>query len=467
MVITIEMPKLSDTMSEGKILQWHKAEGDKVRAGEVIAEIESDKANMEMEVPDAGYLRKIIVPAGSAAPVGTVIAVMSESLTEDISSSLAKAPAAAKKPAADHGPTPPAQPAPKSATVASPPAAKPAPGKAAAGGSAPPAQPTPAAASSEARQAASSQRSQRGEGRILASPLAFRMASELGLELSAIRGTGPEGRIVKRDIVEAASKPAAPAATTTAAKSAQTAARQSGAPYRPPVLPQLPAQSHDEVQVSSMRRIISTRLVESKAAAPHFYLTVEVDMKLAIKARDELNSITGVEVTFNDLVVKAVALALGRHPGLNSSWQGDTIRHYHSVDIGVAVALPDGLITPVVRGAHLKSLGRISQDIKDLVERAKNKKLTPDDYKGGTFTISNLGMFGVKHFTAIINPPEACILAVSAIQDVPVVEDGAVVPGKRMSLTLSSDHRVVDGASAAAFMRDLKQLLETPVSLAL
>ncbi len=473
MAIPIEMPKLSDTMSEGKILSWKKSEGDAVLAGEVLAEIESDKANMEMEAYDSGYLRKIVVPEGRSAPVGAIIAVITAERDEDIAQILTRAMAPAGKAAlAGHE---------GSQAPAAAPAAPWRPAAAAMSAAAPP--PAAAAASRPASPATNggsgtATRGRKGAGRVLASPLAFRMAAELGLDLTAIRGSGPAGRIVKRDVLDAsgagaqaaradAPLPAASPAAQAKAGTQTKAGVQLGAPFRPPLLAPVPPQSHEDIPVSSMRRIIGARLVESKTAAPHFYLTVEVDMKAVLRAREELNRITGVNVTYNDLVVKAVAACLLRHPGLNACWQGDFIRRYRSVDIGIAVALPDGLLTPVVRACHLKSLGAISEEIKDLVERAKTKKLTPDDYKGGTFTVSNLGMFGVKHFTAIINPPEACILAVSAVEEVPVVEGGAVVPGHRMSLTLSSDHRVVDGALAAQFMRDLKQVLETPVALAL
>lgn len=424
MAIIIEMPKLSDTMSEGKILTWTKQEGDAVEAGEVLAEIESDKANMEMEAYDSGYLRRLIVPAGESAPVGAPIAIVTEEKDEDISNALNETTSAANEVAA---------PQTQEASV-----------KAAAAGRA--AAPITTAGGN-------------GKKRVLASPLALRMAAELGLDLQNIAGTGPEGRIVKRDIVEASS--GAPAALP----------RQSPAAESPAAiglqLDHLPPQTFEDVPHSSMRRVIGSRLLESKNSAPHYYVTVEVNMRRAIQAREELNQVPGIKITYNDLVVKAVALALGNHPALNASWKDDSIRLYKSVDIGFAVAIPDGLLTPVVRACHLKSLGMISREIKELVDRAREKKLTPDDYTGGTFTISNLGMFGVKHFTAIINPPEACILAVSGIDEVPVVENGSVVPGHRMALTLSSDHRVVDGAQAAQFLRDLKQTLENPVSLAL
>ena len=458
MVITIEMPKLSDTMSEGKILAWKKSEGDAVKSGEVLVEIESDKSNMEYEAADAGFLRKILVSDGASAPIGAPIALMTETADEDFSSAMPSGSGAQAAPAAKpHGPAATAAPAPKPAPAKEAPTSPaPAPRKSTATSvrtAEPPAnggQPRPAAA--------------RGS-RILASPLAARMAGELGLNLGDVRGTGPDGRIVKRDILEASQKKGTKAPAAGAAGPARP--KPSGAPFRPAPVGPLPAQQQEDHPVSGMRRIIGARLVESVTTSPHFYVTMEVDMKRASEARERLNSIDGVAVTFNDFVVKASALALLRNKSLNASWQGEFIRQYESIDIGVAVAIPDGLITPVVRACHLKSLGQISQEIKELAERAKQKKLSPDDYKGGTFTISNLGMFGVKHFTAIINPPEACILAVGGVEDVPVVENGAIVPGRRMCLTLSSDHRVVDGAAAARFLRDLKGFLEDPVSLAL
>jgi pyruvate dehydrogenase E2 component (dihydrolipoamide acetyltransferase) len=294
------------------------------------------------------------------------------------------------------------------------------------------------------------------------------MAAELGLDLKEIRGSGPEGRIVKRDVEEASRRGGTrPAGEATS--------RPAGAPktgpllkdFTPLAIAELPADDHEDVPVSSMRKVIASRLAESKFTAPHYYVTVEVDMRAADRAREELNQLAGLEVTYNDLVVKAAATALTRHPGVNASWQDEHIRRYSSVDIGIAVALPDGLITPVVRGCHLKTLGRISVEIKDLAERARTKKLAPEEFQGGTFTVSNMGMFGVKQFTAIINPPEAAILAVGAALDVPVVENGTIVPGRRMCLTLSADHRAVDGAQAALFLREVKLLLERPMALAL
>ena len=467
MAIIIEMPKLSDTMSEGKILSWKKKEGDQVSAGEVLAEIESDKANMEMEAYDAGYLRKQLVPEGGSAPVGAAIAIITEDPAEDIAGALQSA--AKGKPAEGHGPAkaPAEEPRPAAEAARPEPAKKAAP--------APREEPAPKSRPEPRREAARDGEPARpqpsktaveapaegdGRGKIRASPLAFRMAAELGVDLRSVAGSGPHGRIIKRDIEKAARSPGSALQRGAASTDAPAAARP------PAAAEKLPARAED-VPHSSMRRIIAERLSESVRTAPHYYVTMEVDMKAAVRAREDLNAIDGLDITYNDLVIKAAALALARHPDVNASWQGDFIRKHPTVDIGVAVALPEGLITPVVRECHRKSLGMISREVKELVEKARAKKLAPDDYAGATFTISNLGMFGVKHFTAIINPPAACILAVGAIEEVPVVENGAIVPGRRMALTLSSDHRVVDGARAAEFLRDMKRLLEKPMSLAL
>jgi pyruvate dehydrogenase E2 component (dihydrolipoamide acetyltransferase) len=480
--IIIEMPKLSDTMSQGKILSWMKREGEPVKAGDVLAEIESDKANMEMEAYDTGFVRKLLVPVGASAPVGAPIAIVTETADEDIAAVLrqTKGGEAPKTPGAGAG-----EAAPSTEEAQKGKAQK---GEAPRGGGredkrkaaaaertapvGPPAGPPPGTWAGSLAGTAPPARD--GQRRVRASPLAFRMAAELGVNLLEIPGSGPEGRVVKRDVEralegapgEARTRGSAPVAAPAPPASASPAAL----PFEPTRFEGSPAASpasFEEVPVSSMRRIIGTRLSESKQTAPHYYVTVEIDMKAAIRAREEINKLEGVSITFNDLVVKGAALALARHPNLNASWQGEFIRYSKSVDIGVAVALPDGLITPVVRSCHLKSLGRISREIKELAEKAKQKKLTPNEYQGGTFTVSNLGMLGVKHFTAIINPPQAAILAVSAIEEVPVVENGSVVPGHRMCVTLSSDHRLVDGAQAASFLKDLKRLLENPTSLAL
>jgi pyruvate dehydrogenase E2 component (dihydrolipoamide acetyltransferase) len=429
------MPKLSDTMSEGKILSWKKNEGDAVEPGEILAEIESDKANMEMEAYDAGYVRKLLIPEGGAAPVGAPIAILTEEPDEDIAEELGRLQSGVQ--AAPSG-TPPAE-SPK------PEPAERAPAASGSATKAPPAAPEGGV---------------RPTGRVLASPLALRMAAEYGLDLSAIEGSGPRGRVVKRDIEQAlavrtgAKPPSAAPAPGPVPASAKAAAPQTQIEY-------------EDVPISNMRKIIGARLSESKATAPHFYATMEVAMDAAVEARSRLNGFAGTAITFNDMVVKAVATALMRHPAVNASWQGDFLRYYRSADVGVAVSVPDGLITPVVRACHLKGLAKISEEVKTLAERAKQKKLAPEEYRGGTFTVTNLGMLGVSEFTGIINPPEACILAVGAVRSVPVVRDGAVVPGRQMKLTLSCDHRVVDGATAALFLKDIKEILENPLSLAL
>lgn len=438
MAITVEMPKLSDTMSEGRILSWKKKEGDSVSAGEILAEVESDKANMEMEAYDAGYVRKLLVAEGEAAPVGAPIAIMTEEPDEDIAEVLSRISEGAKpapaKPAPDAGQAGPV--APQAEAAAAPPrsGAEPSAGKIAVA------------------------------TRVVASPLAARMAAEFGLDLAAIRGSGPGGRVVKRDVEAArAARGSAPAEARRAAAPFQAP------PARVPAAGAIPAEAggFEDVPLSMMRKAIATRLVESKVTAPHFYVTVEIDMKAAIAAREEVNRATEAGISFNDMIVKAVALALQRHPAVNASWQGESIRLHRSSDIGVAVSIPDGLIVPVVRAAHLKGLRQLSAEIRSLAERARDRKLDPEEYRGGTFTVSNMGMLGVTEFTAILNPPEACILAVGAIRDVPVVEAGAVVPGKRMSVTLSCDHRAVDGVAAARFLGDVRAFLESPFSLAL
>ena len=411
----IRMPKLSDTMTEGVVAAWHKNIGDAVESGELLAEIETDKATMEFESFNDGVLLHIGVPEGGSAPVDSILAIVGES-GEDFSALLNEAaPAAAPAPVA-------AAPAP--APVAAP--AAPAPAPVAAPVAAPAAAPAPAPATN---------------GRVKASPLAKRLAEERGIPLGAVPGSGEAGRIVKRDI-EAfvpGSVAAAPAA--------------------------LGEERFTEVAVSQMRKTIARRLAESKFTAPHFYLSVSVDMDAAIAARKQINALPDTKVSFNDLVVKASALALKQHPAVNSSWLGDRIRYNEHVHIGVAVAVEDGLLVPVVRHTDTLPLTAIGAQVKEFAGKARDKKLQPSDWEGNTFTISNLGMFGIEEFTAIINPPDACILAVGGIQQVPVVKDGAVVPGNVMKLTLSCDHRVVDGATGAAFLQTLKTYLENPVTM--
>ena len=426
----VRMPKLSDTMTEGVVASWLKKVGDRVKSGEILAEIETDKATMEFESFFDGVLLHIGVPTGSTAPVDSLLAILGKE-GEDISALLAAegsgipislptaaapAPAAPVAPA-PAAPVPVATPAPTPVPVASAPT--------------PVTTPTPQPPTSTSTSTSSP-----------ISPLARRLAEERGIDVMKVRGTGEGGRIVRRDIEAYREVPVA------------TGGSSFGA-----------AEYFEEVAVTQMRKTIARRLAESKFTAPHFYLTVSVDMDAAMEARAVINASGAVKVSVNDLVVKATALALKKHPAVNSSWLGDRIRTNYHVHIGVAVAVEDGLLVPVVRHADTKSLSAIGGEVKALAVKAKEKKLQPAEWEGNTFTISNLGMFGIEEFTAIINPPDACILAVGSVQQVPVVKNGAVVPGQTMRMTLSCDHRVVDGATGAAFLQDLKGYLEAPVRM--
>ena len=416
----IYMPKLSDTMTEGVVAEWTKKVGDKVASGEVLAEIETDKATMEFESFFDGVLLHIGVEKGKAAPVNAVLAIIGKE-GEDISALLAGAntpqPAAeavAPDPAPTTQPTPVAQPIAPVAPTPTP-------------------QPAPVAASN-------------ASGRVIASPLAKKLAEEKGINIATVAGTGEAGRIVKRDVDHYV--PYTPAQQTFNAAPAGV-------------------ESYTEENVSQMRKTIARRLAESKFTAPHFYLTLDIDMDSAIKARKSMNQMDGVKVSFNDMVVKAVAMSLKQHPTINSSWLGDVIRRNHHVHIGIAVAVDEGLLVPVVRFADTKGLTQIGAEVKDFAQKAKDKKLQPSDWEGNTFTISNLGMFGIEAFTAIVNPPDSCILAVGGIKEVPVVKNGQVVPGNVMKVTLSCDHRVVDGASGSAFLQTFKNYMENPVNMLL
>jgi pyruvate dehydrogenase E2 component (dihydrolipoamide acetyltransferase) len=432
----VVLAKLSPTMEEGTIVKWTKKEGDPVKQGDVLAEIETDKANMEMEAQGSGVLRKILVPAGGKAPVGSLIGVIADP-NEDISKMVAAA--AAPAPPAPAPPQPQAQqPPPQTQAPQTAPAAPASPPAAAAPSPAPGPRPVPAPGSAEG-------------GRVKASPLARSMAAHRNIPLDAVAGSGPGGRIIKRDIESWAG--ASPAA-------------RGPAPAAPPAPSGPTITPGEELPVSNMRRVIAKRLVESMFTAPHFYVTVDIDMDAAVALREQLQRGEDVKVTYNDLVVKACAKALTRFPLVNASWAGDKIVTHGEVHVGVAVTIPDGLITPVVRSADRKSVLDISREVKDLATRARDRKLKPEEFTGSTFTISNLGMFGVTEFTAIINPPESAILAVGAVQRVAVVgEDDDIRPGHRMKVTLSSDHRVVDGAMAAQFLAEVRRLLENPVTL--
>ena len=443
-VTKVVMPKLSEAMETGKIIKWLKKEGDRIQGGDILAEIETDKADVEMEAFGAGVLRKVLVPAGEKAPVGTLIGVIAEP-GDDIAAVLASAPAPAAagvgaagsasarnntRSAPSAAPTPSAAPAPapppRPAVVSTPAPAAPAVNAPAVGIPAPTA-PTAVAT-----------------GRVKASPLAKKIAAQAGVDLRLIRGTGPGGRIIRRDVDAAA-------VTVTAV---------------PAAAPTVPAVEYEDRPLSQIRATIAKRLPLSKAPVPHFYVTSEVAMDRAWELREELNALEGQpKVSVNDLVVRACALALLRHPGVNASFQGESIRVWHRAHIGIAVALDDGLITPVLRDCQAKSLAQIAVEARDLVERARVRKLRVTELSGATFSISNLGMYDVVEFSAIINPPEGAILAVGSVRRVPVVDDGGLGVGRRMALTLSCDHRAMDGAMGARFLQDVKRLLEEPLRL--
>jgi pyruvate dehydrogenase E2 component (dihydrolipoamide acetyltransferase) len=410
----ILMPRLSDTMTEGVIADWHKKVGDLVKKGDILADIETDKATMELESYKEGKLLYTGAEKGQKIAVNDLLAIIGEEGKVNVQQIVE---AAKNKGAAP--------------IVANEPAAQPMASKTA---------PEPVASASH---------SLNGDDRIKASPLAKKLATEKGIDLSQLHGSGDYGRIIKKDVVEFKPSAAAPAAQKTGP------------------LPFVPSGqiSFEDVPVSQMRKTIAKRLSEVKFTAPEFYLTIQVDMDQAVNSRAKINETAPVKISFNDFVLKATALALKKHPAVNSSWMGDKIRVNHHVNIGVAVAVEDGLLVPVVRFADTKSLSQISVEVKDFVTKAKNKKLQPSDWEGSTFTISNLGMFGMDEFTAIINPPDACILAISSIQQVPVVKNGAIVPGNVMKLTMTCDHRVVDGATGAAFLQTLKGLLEEPLRM--
>ncbi|ANI89043.1 pyruvate dehydrogenase complex dihydrolipoamide acetyltransferase [Arachidicoccus ginsenosidimutans] len=416
------MPRLSDTMTEGVIASWQKNVGDDVKKGDILAEIETDKATMELESYKNGKLLYQGAPAGEKIAVNDLLAIIGSDgidVNAIVAAAKSNTSASEAEPAKEE-----AQTVEKSAA----PAATPAP---------------------QAEQVVVN------EGRILASPLAKKLASEKGIDLKYVKGSGDNGRIVKADVenyTPSAQTQAAPASANVETFATAAPAGQ---------------VSFDEIPVTQMRKTIARRLSESLFTAPHFYVTMSINMDAAVAARPVLNKDGKAKISFNDIVLKAVAVALKQHPAVNSSWLGDKIRINHHVNIGVAVAVEDGLLVPVVRFADTKSLTQISAEVKTFAQKAKDKKLQPSDWEGSTFTISNLGMFGVDEFTAIINPPDACILAVGGISQEPIVKDGQIVVGNIMKVTLSADHRVVDGATAAAFLQTLKGLLEEPLKMLL
>jgi pyruvate dehydrogenase E2 component (dihydrolipoamide acetyltransferase) len=411
----VRMPKLSDTMTEGVVAEWHKKVGDSIESGELLAEIETDKATMEFESFQEGVLLHIGVEKGQNAPVDSILAILGEK-GEDIQELLKDetAPKAEKEPQKEEKLVAKAEPL-KETPVESPPIIE---TSSNSNNSFPPAESISNSGSK-------------------ASPLAKKLAEERGINLKFVNGTGTDGRIVKRDI------------DNFQGKSSITG-----------------QESFIDESVSPMRKVIAQRLAESKFSAPHFYLTVSINMDNAIESRKAINNaISPSKISFNDFVVKAAAVSLKDHPKVNASWHGDFIRYNNHVHIGVAVAVDEGLLVPVVRFANEKSLTHIGEEVKTFAKKAKDKKLQPEEWEGNTFTISNLGMFGIDEFTAIVNPPDACILAVGGIQQVPIVKNGEIVPGNIMKVTLSCDHRVVDGAVGSAFLNTFKNYLENPVLL--
>ena len=434
MSVNIEMPKLSDTMTEGTLIKWHKQVGDAVEIGDILAEIETDKATMEMEAFDDGTITEILIQAGEKAPIGGVLAI----LDGDSAATPAPAPAAQTATAA-------AVPAPTPATAATSPVAAPATGD-----------------------------------RLKASPLARKVAADLGVNLSGVTGSGPAGRIVKNDVEAASASPAAkarPTPSSEASAAAGLAAAIKSKAVTPPAAPApqaiVPvAKAGDErIELSSMRKIIASRLLTSKTTIPHFYLHLEVDAAPLMDLRQQVNAQAekthGNKYSVNDFILKAVINASQAVPAVNASFAGDHIVKFQNVGLSVAIAVEDGLVTPVIKLAEEKSLLAISKAVKDFAVRAKDKKLKPDEFDGGTITVSNLGAWGIESFDAIVNPPQAVILSVGAAIEKPVVKNGQIVPGLRMNLGVSCDHRVVDGAVAAQFLAEIKKLIEQPALMLL
>ncbi|MCX6353159.1 MAG: pyruvate dehydrogenase complex dihydrolipoamide acetyltransferase [Bacteroidetes bacterium] len=418
MAEVLKMPRMSDTMTEGVIVSWLKKVGDKVKAGDILAEVETDKATMELENYTDGFLLHIGVQEGQSVAVNGVIAVVGKE-GEDYKTLLAQETANAPAVVAEAKAEPVAQAAPAapSATIPQPVAAP------------------VAIANSDT------------DSRVKSSPLAKKIALEKGIAINAVAGSGDNGRIVKRDVENFIN-------------SGGTAVTKTVASTTPSV-----QGSFEDVPVSQMRKTIARRLSESKFTAPHFYLTIDINMGRAIEARTTVNNFLGAKVSFNDIVIKAVAAALKKHTKVNASWLGDKIRYYNYVNIGVAIAVDEGLVVPVVRNADLKGLAELSTEVRAFADKSKTKKLQPTDFEGNTFTISNLGMFGIDEFTAIINPPDACIMAVGSIRETVIVENGEMKPGKMMKVTLSCDHRVVDGVTGAQFLQTFKQYLEEPLTI--
>jgi len=437
----IQMPKLSDTMTEGTLVAWKKKKGDKVSTGDVIAEIETDKATMEWESPEDGTLTEIYVEEGGKVNVGEKIAFIGsegeaapkkEEEKPEAPKDEKKTPAKKKEQAKTEKPAPAEEEEPETAPPQE--SKKPAEKKAA-----PPSKPAP-----EPRAESS------GEARVKASPLARRLAAEQGVDLSTVKGTGPDGRVTESDV--------------------RAAPKYKGATPQPATAPPVPAGEGSRISLSGMRKVIAERLVASKGPVPHFYLNIEIDAGPLMSARAELKSAgeksDSSKITVNDFVLKASVQAAVKVPKANASFDGDAIVQYNDVNLAIAVAIEDGLVTPVIRAAQGKSLREISEAVKDLAHRARNKRMKPEEFQGGTFTVSNLGSYGIDNFSAIINPPQGFILSIGAIVKKAVIDDcDQVVPGQRMSIGMSCDHRVIDGALGAEYLKELRHLLENPALL--
>ena len=430
MATEVMMPKLSPTMEEGQLSRWLKKEGDRVSMGEPLAEIDTDKATMEMQALSSGVLRKILIKEGESAPLGQLIAIIGEP-DEDISAIESKASGSnteAKPKSEPSSEAAPAEPATSATAVTT---------------------------DGNGRQGEVTEVS--SSGRLIVSPLAARMAAEAGIDLRTLAGTGPGGRIIKRDIEAALSGKSAAAAPAPpklrVVQPSQKAAVAGASAF------------HDE-PVSVMRKTIANRLVTSIGPVPHFFLTTEIEMDRAVEMRQSIKALDpDLKISINDIIIKVAAAALLQHPQVNASYQDKAVRYYEQADIGVAVAIEEGLITPVVRAANQKSLSEIAQEVRELAERARARKLVPEEYTGASFSISNLGMFGIDEFTAIINPPEAAILAVGSVSAKPVVRDEQIVARQMMRVTMSCDHRVIDGATGAKFLQTFKKILENPLYL--
>jgi len=427
MATKVIMPKLSPTMEEGQISRWLKKEGDKVSMGEPLAEIDTDKATMEMQALANGVLRKIIINEGQSAPLGQLIAIVGEP-DEDIASLLSEAPAATPAPKQEAPKQEPAkqEPAKQGQKQEEKPAEQPAPQQ--------------------------NGQPKTDSGRMIVSPLAARMAAEAGIDLRSLQGSGPGGRIIKRDIEAAISQPKP----------------EPGYPRVVPTgqIPQIGASAYRDEPASEIRKTIARRLVTSLGPVPHFFLTTEIEMDRAAEMRRGINALDpDLKISINDVIIKVAAAALIQHPEVNASFQEKFVRYYERADVGVAVAIEDGLITPVVRAADQKSLSQIAAEVRELAERARSRRLKPEEYTGATFSISNLGMFGIDEFTAVINPPEGAILAVGAMSPKPVVRDNEIVIRQMMRVTMSCDHRVIDGATGAKFLQTFKKILENPLYL--